>query len=346
MSIVSIIDAASRRLLEAALLIVAAAVFASCLSGCQGQDAAAEQGGKGGEPLEAVEDGRAVETVEIAIDVDYSELASAVEDIVERYSTSYSSIAVTFEAVGDKVGGFSINGDVPLISASTIKLAVLAALFDEVEKGNVDLSQTLVSSSEDVVAGTGIGIGYGEEHEVGDLAFYMIAYSDNTASNMLITLIGMDKVNSYAQELGLVNTYLDHKFMKRPIDRSNETSTNDLAALLTMIAEDGLFGEELDGLAKRHLLAQEDTDGLASGLSGGFLLGNKTGSAPTARNDAGVVFASNGDPVAVIAVMTNDLGEDRANRMMREIMGAVCDRLTADGENVDDGRELSEFAQR
>lgn len=259
--------------------------------------------------------------------VDCSALEANVRDIVAAYEREGEHVSVAFEFVGAKDGGFQIAGDVPMASASTIKLAILAALFEEIDAGTVSLDQTLVADSHDVVAGTGVGIRIGEELTVRELSKLMIAESDNTASNVLLSLISIDTVNEFASDLGLAQTNLDHRLMTPDPARDNLTSANDLVTLLALIAEGDLVSPELSQLAQEFLLAQSDRDALAAGLSNGINLGNKTGSLTYARNDAGILYDVDGTPLAVIAVMTNDMGEYEANKMMADISTTVCEEL-------------------
>lgn len=258
---------------------------------------------------------------------DFSSLEAQVQAIVSRYDSTGADTAVTFELVGGRRGGFQINGEGTLAAASMIKLAVLATLFDEIEAGNISLDQSLTATSENVVGGAGTGISTGQTFTVRQLASKMISYSDNTASNMLVSLMGIDKINAHAKEMGLAQTFLDHKFMTPNPSRDNEISTNDLAKVLSLIAEDELGSAELSEMAQEFLLAQYDREALAKGLTGGMRLGNKTGSLAYARNDAGILFDPEGNPVAVLAVMTNNMGEGSANKMMSEIATAVCNEL-------------------
>ncbi len=258
---------------------------------------------------------------------DFSELKAVMQNIVSKYDATGKNTAITFEAVGNTSGGFQINGDESMIAASMIKLSILATLFDEINAGNVNFEDTLTAKSDDVVGGAGTHIAAGDTLTIEELASRMIAESDNTASNMLISHLGIDEINACAQQLGLTNTVLDHKLMTPNPAKDNLTSTNDLIALLKLIAEEKLGNPECSRKAQSWLLEQTDREALAIGISEDYMFGNKTGTLNSARSDAGIVFNSSGVPVAVIAVMTNHIDLDEANEMMAELASAMCEFL-------------------
>lgn len=99
----------------------------------------------------------------------------------------------------------------PMRSASIIKLFVLAALFEQVEKGEMDLTEQYALKAEDKVSGTGDiqNMQDGTELTLLTLAEKMMTVSDNTATNILINLIGgIEKVQSIIVELGYSDVQL------------------------------------------------------------------------------------------------------------------------------------------
>lgn len=324
-----------------ASVLVVTLVVLCMLCGCQGTtkdtstaDVDFEQAVSEDEMLQEATDPQTTLADDVAAEqatevVDFSALEETVATIVGRYDAAGANTAITFQAVKGKTGGFAMRGDKALAAASTIKLAILATLFDEIEKGTISLDDTLTATSADVVGGTGTGISAGQSFTVEQLASKMISRSDNTASNMLISLLGMDTVNAYAANNGLDQTYLARKFMAPVVTRDNEVSSDDLATILAMIAEDRLGSPELSQLAREFLSDQYDREALAQGLTGGMQLGNKTGTLGYARNDAGILYDPNGNPVAVVAVLTNNMGEGAANKMMAEIATAICTELSS-----------------
>ena len=124
--------------------------------------------------------------------------AQAVQQAIEAVTASYgTSVSVAYLPVGDADGAVYINGDTQRSSASMIKLIVLATLLDKAAAGEVDLDAEVKVRSEDIVAGTGTVQEDGPgAYQLRELARRMIADSDNTATNVIVDLIGMDAVNA------------------------------------------------------------------------------------------------------------------------------------------------------
>ena len=106
---------------------------------------------------------------------------------------------VTGVLLRDSVGKtITINEEVVFPSASLIKLFILMTLNKE------DYNKKIELKKEDKVGGCGIlkVMGDGLSLTVKDIAYLMICLSDNTATNILIDYIGMDKINSCIKEKG------------------------------------------------------------------------------------------------------------------------------------------------
>ncbi|HWF85564.1 MAG TPA: serine hydrolase, partial [Vicinamibacterales bacterium] len=107
---------------------------------------------------------------------------------------------------GERVG--HLEGDV-FPTASTIKLAVVYELFKQADEGRIKLEDRITLDHTKAVGGSGV------LHEMGmptlsirDYATLMVMLSDNTATNVLIDLVGMENVTKRMQGLGLGSTKL------------------------------------------------------------------------------------------------------------------------------------------
>jgi beta-lactamase class A len=104
-------------------------------------------------------------------------------------------------------------------TASTIKVAVYAEVMRQRRLGRVDLGAEVVTSMPDLTGGSGV-LGVlrpGLRCTVADLCTLMIVVSDNTATNMLIDLLGgVAAVNEGVASLGYPGLVLDHKVRLQP----------------------------------------------------------------------------------------------------------------------------------
>lgn len=257
----------------------------------------------------------------IATTKNYSALAAQVRNAIAPYE---GSVAVEFVSLLPEGGGFSVDSGVAMRSASMLKVPILCCLLEEAAAGNISLNETRAVASEDVVGGTGTGLYAGEVLTVERLAQLMIAESDNTASNTLISLLGKDRINAYFQANGLDQTVLNRSFMASNASGDNLTSARDLATLFKRIATNDIGSANLCWLAQSMLRQQSDDDGMPQGLPAGMKAGHKTGSLPLARHDGGIIYNASGQPQCVLVVMTEDLGEYDANKLIAQVTEIVC----------------------
>ena len=141
---------------------------------------------------------------------------------------------------------FEINPELVYPSASVIKIPMLALLLKDVHEGRVDWRAPHSIAPENMVGGTGIlfELDGGYQPTVETLAKLMIVLSDNSATNEIMDIIGMERVNQFCQELGLPHT----KLMRKMLDfeavrqgRNNYMCAGEAGRLLVRIARKNLF---------------------------------------------------------------------------------------------------------
>ena len=190
-------------------------------------------------------------------------------------------------------------------AASTIKLPILVEVYRQAGEGRFGLADPLVLKAADVVPGSGIlkDLTPGVTLSVRDLATLMIVVSDNTATNMLIDLVGIEPVNSTAASLGLGQTHLYNKLFKAPAGApSNSTSPADLGRLILRIAQQQVLtpaacADMLEILGRQHLTDAitrriPDFDGFVEASKEPIAtVASKSGSIRGTRNDVGYVKA-------------------------------------------------------
>ena len=98
-------------------------------------------------------------------------------------------------------------------TASVIKLPILVHLALAVSEGRYDWNDALELTESEKVGGAGVlsGMTAGLRLSLHDLAYLMIAISDNTATNRLIERLGVAAVNERMRTFGLTETRLLRK---------------------------------------------------------------------------------------------------------------------------------------
>jgi beta-lactamase class A len=222
-------------------------------------------------------------------------------------------------AVEDLATGMTsgVNASASLPAASTIKIPVMVEVFKQMEAGNLDLNTVVHLESRDRDWGWGdmADAAPGTARTVKQLLWLMITQSDNTATNMLIRVVGRTHINATMAGLGLKHTRLGDYIRSETetIRYALRTSPRDMLTLLDEIARDRL----VDQWSSREMLAilegQTHNGLLPAVLPEGIKIAHKTGSLHDTLNDVGIVYS--GDEPYIIAVMTTqlpDLGLGRA----------------------------------
>jgi len=161
-------------------------------------------------------------------------------------------------------------------------------------EGKLDLDRQIELADDQRVKGSGI-VRYlhtGVSLTVKDLIWLMMIVSDNTATNMVMDIIGIDQVNATLRRMGCEKTTLQRKMydwaaIERGMD--NVCTARELTDLLAMIATGKVVGGEWDELMMDILHHQQDTGRLGMLLPDDVRLANKTGSHRDVYHDCGVV---------------------------------------------------------
>jgi beta-lactamase class A len=109
-----------------------------------------------------------------------------------------------------------VNEEMVFPQGSAIKIPVLMEVYRQAAAGRFDLRDRLWVTKKRAVGGSGILQFFGDSTSalsVRDLCMLMITQSDNTATNMLIDLVGMESVNATLAKAGLKNTRLQRRMM-------------------------------------------------------------------------------------------------------------------------------------
>ena len=198
-------------------------------------------------------------------------------------------------------------------TASTIKLAIAYELFKQVDEGRVHLEQTIALDRAKAVGGGGVLFEMGTPVlSVLDYATLMVIVSDNTATNVLIDLLGKEAISARMKSLGLGETKLRRHMLDLAAARrgdENVSSPAEIVRLLEIIFRgEGLTAASRD--AAIALLKKPKESRLRRGLPSGVETADKPGELEGVRVDAGIVFAK--DRPYIMCVMTTYLKDESA----------------------------------
>ncbi|WP_337603552.1 serine hydrolase [Acidaminococcus timonensis] len=197
------------------------------------------------------------------------------------------------------------RGSETMPAASMIKVFILAKAYEDIQSGSLRRNETFTLTPDNVVGGAGIlqGRGYGTRVSLQEAMDLMITESDNTAANLLIDRLGMDRINSYMQSHGYTHSVLRRKMMDTEAmreGRENMTSTRDIALLFKRLYRGQCVGPAQDREMLEIYKRQTDNDSIPGALPQGTVVAHKTGEVSDFRHDGGIVYTPKGDYVLVI----------------------------------------------
>jgi beta-lactamase class A len=201
--------------------------------------------------------------------------------------------------------------DVQLPSYSTIKVLLAAAFWRMVARGELDEAQEYCFEPGACVGGSGVlqGFRFPATVRLADLVHLSLVVSDNDATNIITELVGFERVNALAVELGLTNTVMQRRMMDveaAEAGRDNFTSAGDLALLLEALTDgslEPLVGERV--LASLEL--QEHLDGIARYLPPDAVYIGKCGDdSPEGHFAHDCALVRRGGRDTIVVVMTSD----------------------------------------
>jgi beta-lactamase class A len=203
-------------------------------------------------------------------------------------------------------------------AASVIKLHLLIAALQRVQMGQLQLNNRIALPEAEIVLGSGLL----QKLEVGalltlqDYLTLMIIVSDNTATNMVIDILGgRETINTQLETWDLGSTRIVGKLMLPP-ERKNpeqlagkmhEIKPLEVVGILKALYEGKLLNPELTALALEILKKQEYTEMIGRLLPTGTVTATKSGQIMGVRNDVGFVLANKAYAVAICSKGCSDL---------------------------------------
>jgi len=195
-------------------------------------------------------------------------------------------------------------------SASVVKIPIMAAVFKYLKERKIPETYKLPLKRHHKASGAG-RLKYsriGSKFTIIELLERMITESDNTATNMLVELLGFDYLNRAFAEFGLKATnihrnVMDMKKLKMGIE--NYTTPDDIGYLLREIYFKRVVDEHTSEKMLGILLRQKVNDRITRGVPAGCKVAHKTGLMRNVCHDAGIVFHPNG--TFIICVFTENV---------------------------------------
>jgi beta-lactamase class A len=236
------------------------------------------------------------------------------------------AVAVKDLTTGDLL---SLNGDVVMPQASSIKIAVLVELLRQAQAGTLPLKERVEVHKAQFVGGSGVLQYFGDGTSavsLRDLAALMMATSDNTATNILIDRLGQSQVNQMLRANGFEHTRLLRRMIQPEEERrgvENPSTALEMARLLELLFRGRLLDGEHTALAIELLKnPKAEPTAMSRGLPPGIALASKPGELGGVRCESGIVFLD-GRPYILSVMTAYAANEAEAEGQMTEISRLV-----------------------
>lgn len=227
-------------------------------------------------------------------------------------------------------------------AASTMKTPVLIELYKQAAEGKFNLTDSILIKNEfkSIVDGSPYSMSIDDDSEgklynaigskstIADLAYDMIIYSSNLATNILIDLVDAKKVTQTMRELGAPDIQVlrgveDIKAFEKGL--SNSTTAFDLMAIYEKMALQQIVSEEASDEMVDILFDQQFNEIIPAHLPDDVKVAHKTGVITGVHHDSGIVFLPDGRKY-VLVILSRELGDfDAGTAKMADVSKIIYD---------------------
>lgn len=214
--------------------------------------------------------------------------------------------------------------DEKMMAASVIKLYIMAEAFQRIADGRLDQGQMITMKKEDYVPSCG-AVAYlheGLQVTVMDLVTLMIIFSDNTATNVLIDLMGLEEINEGLRKLGYRDVWLRRKMFDLEKSRQgiqNLITAKETARFFQSLYEGTLVSKEASCRMLEILKCQQLNGKIPfylKALPEEPEIAHKTGEDTGITHDVGIVY---GKEPFIVCFCGNETDTPRFERIMADI---------------------------
>lgn len=240
-----------------------------------------------------------------------------------------------------------INADSVFHAASTMKTPVMAELFRQAGQGTFSLQDSIEIRNEfkSIVDGSPYSLSresdsdtliydrIGEKETIMNLMTDMIIVSSNLATNILIDLVGAQKVDSLLLVIGAPNMHVlrgveDTKAFEAGLN--NTTSARGQLLLYELIATNQLVDEKASAEMIRVLSDQRFGEIIPAKLPKDVTVAHKTGSITGVQHDGGIVLLPDGRKYVLVLLSSKLKDVDKGIEVMANVSEIIYKHVTKD----------------
>jgi beta-lactamase class A len=221
------------------------------------------------------------------------------------------------------------NGGAMFSAASTIKIPIIVAFFQDVDAGKIRLDEKMTTTKSAIATGSG-DIQYkpvGTSYTSLEVATKMITISDNTATNMLIERLGgIESLNQRFRSWGLNTTTIRN--ILPDIEGTNTTTPKELANLIAVVTKGNLVSMQSRDRILDIMRRTVKDNLLPSGLGQGATIAHKTGEIGAILADAGLVDLTTGKRYIAAVMVQRPRNDASAEKLISSISRAAYEQFS------------------
>ena len=252
--------------------------------------------------------------------------------IKDRISNADGKIGIYFCDINKNDSCFVGNYDV-FPSLGVAKLVLMIEVFKQVEEGIIKLDDEYeleknppFAIPEDEYEST-VGVldflHKGMKLHIEDLLYMMIVISDNSAFNILLSIVGIDNVNETMKKLGLIHTKIGcmlFEWEERNPERDNYHSVREVGSLLKRLYKRQLISSSASEKMLKMLSYHQRRDILSQFSKDNVSVAQQTGFDVKALHEVAVVMTP--EPF-IICMSVAEMDAKRAEGIMKDV-AAMC----------------------
>lgn len=261
------------------------------------------------------------------------------EEILDSLKSQQGNFAVAFKDISSGDSLF-INEHETFHAASTMKTPLMIEIYRQAAEGKFSLTDSLLikNSFRSIVDSSPFSLDPKDDSEldlykhegnkmsINDLIFRMITRSSNLATNLLINLVGADRVTQTmaaygAGELHVLRGVEDDKAYQKGLN--NTVTAYGLLEIYEKMAKDMLVNNSSSESMIRILKEQQFNEIIPAKLPPTVKVAHKTGWFKSVNHDSGIIFLPDGRKYVLVLLSKNIEKDENAVRLLANISWMV-----------------------
>ncbi len=239
---------------------------------------------------------------------------------------------------------FLMNAKTMFHTASTMKTPVMIEAFKQAGEGKFKLTDSVLIRNEfkSIIDGSLYSLSTSDDSELDlygkvgtkqtiyDVIYPMIILSSNLGTNIMVDMLGADKITATMRSLGAKDIQVrrgveDQKAFK--LGLSNETTAYDLMLIMEAIATGKAVNKEASEAMLKILLDQQFKTRIGGKLPKDVKVASKSGSFPTVSHDSGIVILPDGRKYVIVLLSRGVESEEDIKNTQANISRLIYDYI-------------------